>query len=67
MRFRMSFDEKEVEDEGMHYTWLLIGSVHPLLSIKINDHSSSQQVSFHQTTLFQLCCFFSSPFFRFYY
>ena len=49
----MSFDEKEVEDEGMHYTWLLIGSVHPLPSINkitnVQDDSVSaqQQVPFY--------------------
>ena len=35
-KFRMSFSEKEIEDEGMHYPWLLVASSVP----KINERNS---------------------------
>ena len=32
----MSFSEKEIEDEGMHYPWILVASSVP----KINERNS---------------------------
>jgi len=40
----MSFDEKEAEDEGMHFPWLWVTSIHSKTSYDNNNSNNKQLI-----------------------